>query len=52
MSVSVPCLCGCEFADRDDSGLWIVFPVYLGYVFGVEIVEGLGVAAEGGKKNR
>jgi len=34
------------------SGAWIIVPTYLIYVFGKEIVEGLEVAAEGGKKAR
>jgi len=32
------------------SGAWIVFPTYLGYVFGKEIIQGLEFAAGGGKK--
>ena len=28
-----------------DSGLWIVFPSYMIYVFGQEILEGLAIAS-------
>lgn len=32
-------------ADYPFSGAWIIFPIYLTYVFGMEILEGLSVAA-------
>jgi len=34
------------------NGAWLVFPVYMMYVFGQEILQGLETAAGGGKKNR
>lgn len=33
------------------NGLWLIFPVYMMYVFGMEILEGLGAAAGGARKN-
>ncbi|KAK0285061.1 hypothetical protein LTR35_005263 [Friedmanniomyces endolithicus] len=34
------------------NGAWLVFPTYMMYVFGQEILQGLVTAAGGGKKNR
>lgn len=37
---------------RRFSGLWLVFPCYMIYVFGAEILQGLSIAAGEGKKAR
>lgn len=30
--------------DLDNSGAWLIFPAYMSYVFGLEILEGLEMA--------
>jgi hypothetical protein len=34
------------------NGAWIIFPLYLSYVFGQEIIQGLEAASGGSKKSR
>jgi len=34
------------------NGVWLIFPAYMQYVFGQEILQGLLLAADGGKKSR
>lgn len=34
------------------NGVWLIFPAYMQYVFGQEILQALLLAADGGKKFR
>ncbi|KAK5129115.1 hypothetical protein LTR08_003903 [Meristemomyces frigidus] len=39
-------------ADQSSSGAWLVFPAFMIYIFAQEILQGLEVAANGGRKSR
>jgi hypothetical protein len=48
----MPCQRGVKLTKKSCSFAWILVPTYLSYIFAVEILEGLTLAAGGERKAR